>query len=500
MQNLIGTTIGGCRIDAKIGQGGMGAVFKAHHLALDIPVAVKILQPLMEIPAAEERFLREARIAARLRHPHIIGVHNVGFENGIHFIVMDYIEGKNLQEIIKEQKRIRPEEAVRITGEILSALQVALEHGIVHRDIKPENILIERSGSAKLADLGLARIVGDISVTQSSTVLGSPHYVAPEQAENPGAADHRADIYSLGCTLFHMLSGTAPYGGSSSVEVILSHIKKPVPQVCKLCPDIPVLLSDCVSVMMEKDPAKRYQTPAEACAALNTVISSGNETAVPTRLHAKTKKNVDYRKIALSLVVLILVFTFAIYLVKGTGKEDAPVVYTADSIVAPDTITDSVAEEKESSEPVPKVVPKKAALTKNPETVAEKRAPGADNPVLAAVKIGDTESLKRILDRGVSPNVGRSFPTTPLHEAVRRGMTVNTQLLLDKGATPNVRDKRGDMPLHYALRGNEQFMVTLLLQKGADPNAPDYRGKTPLQIAASIDSELEKMVRKYGGR
>ena len=496
MENLIGTVLGGCRIDAEIGHGGMGTVYKAHHMALDIPVAVKILKPLSEMHEAEERFLREARIAAKLRHPNIVGVHNVGIENGLHFIVMDYIEGKNLLELIKEKGKFEPHEAVKIGIEVLEALQAALENGIVHRDIKPENILMEK-GVAKLADLGLARIAGDSSLTQSSTVLGSPHYVAPEQAENPSAADCRSDIYSLGCTLYHMLAAKAPYEGSTPVEVILRHIKQPVPVLNTENQTIPAALSRVISVMMDKDPASRYKTPAEAISALKATLAESTGPASKPLISGNSPKKPLWISAAVILLIAILAVFFGIIRPMFADKEPPVVQSIEDSTKVVDTIqkasTDTVPQVKKKS---PQVVKKKTA----PVQVVKTNGTDVKSPLLTAVKIGDSEAIKKLLDEGVSPNATAGASTTPLHEAVRRGMTSDAELLLARKANPNVRDKRGDTPLHYALRENASFMVKILLKGGADPNMADHNGKTPLKIASSVDSELEKMIKGYGGK
>ncbi|MHA1571625.1 MAG: protein kinase domain-containing protein, partial [Alphaproteobacteria bacterium] len=221
---IIGQVIGGCKIEKKLGQGGMGAVYKAHHAALDIPVAVKILPPhfAMRDPAFVERFIREARSAAKLQHQNIVGVLNVGQEHGMHFIVMQFVDGCSLQEMLKENKKLPPGKAIDIITQICSALELARKNNIVHRDIKPDNIMLDNDGTAKLADLGLAKEMDDaIDVTQSGAAMGTPHYMSPEQASDAKTADHRSDIYSLGCTLYHMISGEVPYPGESLFTILM---------------------------------------------------------------------------------------------------------------------------------------------------------------------------------------------------------------------------------------------------------------------------------------
>jgi serine/threonine protein kinase len=509
MEELVGTTIGGCKILEKIGHGGMGTVYKAHHLALDIIVAVKVLKPLSDVPDAKERFLREARIAAKLRHPNIIGVTNVGCENGVHFIVMDYIDGKTLQTIISDKGKIEPQEAVRIAMQVLSALQLALKNGIVHRDIKPENIMIDKTGTAKLADLGLARIDGDIRLTLPNVMLGSPHYAAPEQTENPSAADCRSDIYALGCTLYHMLAGSPPFPGKSIVDVIVKHMHRPVPVLKENVPSIPGPLSDVVEKMMQKEPDKRFQTPSEVIEALNKSFPdifgaqySSSENISASK--AEFKPALLWSLVAGGIIVTVLL----LFLLMPKSEPDS----TSEPVPVADTITDSEVTSEETAD----VNDKKSTETKDQKrkkTGKQKSKPGpvavssaeakvkvGENPLLPVVKIGDTETLRRMLSEGVSPRCEKGAATTPLHEAVRRGLTVETQLLLQHGADPNARDKKGDTPLHYAVRENAFLIVSHLLENGADPNLADHKGKPPLRTAELIDTELERLLLKYGAK
>ncbi len=509
MENLIGSTIGGCRIDAKIGEGGMGSVYIAHHLALDIPVAVKILHNVSDVPHAQERFLREARIAARLRHPHIVAVLNVGCEQGHHFIVEEYIDGESLQSVIARKGKIPPEEVLAIAVDILKALQLAFENGIVHRDIKPENILIDAKGVAKLADLGLARRENDLNLTQPNTMLGSPYYVAPEQAENPSAADCRADIYSLGCTLYHMLTGNAPFPGTTVIEVVINHMKKPAPLLIDTLPGISPRLSAAVARMMEKDPAQRYQTPLEAIAALEGCLHESHVDAAPLLQKATVRKNRYSLRLPVIGTLVLICFAGMVVWRSAVKPQTAPIPGNARAIgpALPDTSLDSMPAAHPSSVDNNRSVPKRKIIKKQapvpaplPVKESSNKSINADDQVLSAVKIGDTEALKNLLASGSSPNGGPGASTTPLHEAVRRGSTEETQLLLNFGANPNIRDVKGDTPLHYALREDASLMVRMLLKKGANPNLPDQRGKTPLKIAQSVSSEMEKMVQQYGGR
>lgn len=310
--SLIGTVIGGCRIEKLIGHGGMGSVYKGNHLKLNIPVAVKILQTVTYVPDAKERFLREARISRRIHHPNIVDVIDIGSSKGTYYIIMEYIQGDNLQRIIEKKGRISTKKAISIAIDILEALDAALEHGIVHRDIKPENILITESGKVKLADLGLARMGGEVNLTKPNTTLGSPHYIAPEQIENSSKADHRSDIYSLGCTLYHAVSGTVPFQGNSILQVMLAHQKNPVPSISNKTKNINPAFCKIITRMMRKKPSERFQTPGEVICALKKIQLNTK----PPKNNSLKRKNKDKTLpyIILSSVVVILSILFILLL------------------------------------------------------------------------------------------------------------------------------------------------------------------------------------------
>ncbi len=285
---LVGQTLGGCRIERKLGQGGMGIVFKGHHEALDIPVAVKVLaQQFAEDRPAVERFVREARAAARLKHPNIVGVLNVGEEEGQHFIIMDYVEGQSLQAILNATGFMATGKALDIIRQMAEALKIAHKNRIVHRDIKPDNILMDQEGVAKLADLGLAkRTEGEAQLTQAGAALGTPYYISPEQVMDARSADHRSDMYSLGCTLFHMVCGKVPYQGSSFYEILDKHLHAAVPDPKDANPDVPDAIAALIRRMMAKDPDERYQTPEALLGDLDKAMAGTLSTAAgrPSRL------------------------------------------------------------------------------------------------------------------------------------------------------------------------------------------------------------------------
>ena len=260
-----GLLLGHFQIEARIGAGGMGAVFHAMDTRLQRSVALKILSPsLSRDETSVQRFQNEARAAAQLDHENIARVYFIGEEQGLHFIAFEFITGKNLRELIRERGRIEPNEAVNYVLQITSALRHTSEHGVVHRDIKPSNIIITPSGRAKLVDLGLARKESAESspdLTMAGTTLGTFDYLSPEQAKDPRNVDVRSDIYSLGCTLYHALTGEPPYPEGTVLQKLLDHQSGEPPDPSKKNRRVSDDLSLVCRKMMASDPKRRYQTP-----------------------------------------------------------------------------------------------------------------------------------------------------------------------------------------------------------------------------------------------
>ena len=243
-----------------VGHGGMGVVYKAKQKNLGREVALKLLASnLKDNPAFEERFTREARAMAMMNHPNIISIFDFGQRGGHYYLVMEYVDGLNLRQLIQGTK-IEPAEAMQMVPQLCDALQYAHDRGIVHRDIKPENVLISQDGFLKIADFGLAKLTdgapGNFTLTQSRQVMGTLNYMAPEQVERPTEVDHRADIYSLGVVIYELLTGELPLGRFS-------------PPSAKA--EIDVRLDEIVLRALEKDPALRYQQAREFKTGLESV-------------------------------------------------------------------------------------------------------------------------------------------------------------------------------------------------------------------------------------
>lgn len=262
--SLVGTDISGCEILNKVAEGGMGAVYKARHKALNRIVCVKILSPaLANDKKAVELFLTEARAIAELDHPNIVNVYNVGKEKGYYFIVMSYIEGQTLSMMLKKNKILPIGLVLDLFEGVLLGLNAAHEKGIIHRDIKPSNIIITPQGQAKLLDFGIAKKVDkEKGSTKTTELAGTAYFIAPEQALGRDL-DTRADLYSIGASLYYVVTGQFPYNGKNTIDIIQKHINDPVPDPAKIRKDIPGWLSLAIQKLMSKNPDDRFQTAKE---------------------------------------------------------------------------------------------------------------------------------------------------------------------------------------------------------------------------------------------
>jgi serine/threonine-protein kinase len=255
--------IPGHRILEKIGSGGMGTVYRAQQLSMDRVVALKILNERHSRDRAFiERFVREARAAGRLGHPNVIHVNDVGEAGGVHYFSMEYVDGTTVKRLLKEDGRLDLDKALDIVVQTARALKYAHDNGIVHRDVKPDNIMLTKEGIVKIADLGIAKTFDDSSSDASSKrIFGTPHYMSPEQALGK-EIDARADIYSLGATFYHVLTGSTPFSGRTVMEVLKAHIEGNLPPVKGKAPDVPDSVVFIIERMMARRREKRYPTTA----------------------------------------------------------------------------------------------------------------------------------------------------------------------------------------------------------------------------------------------
>src|SRR5438067_2407808 len=245
-------------LQREIGRGGMGIVYLGMDVKLERPVAIKVLPGMLaDVPEVRERFLREARMAAKLSHPNIVPIHRADEMDGVVFIVMTYVDGASLAERLAAQGVLPPQAITPILRDVALALDYAHGHGIVHRDVKPENILVERStGRAWVTDFGIARLAEAKPLTATGQVLGTVHYMSPEQISGD-PVDGRSDLYSLGVVGFRALTGRLPFDSDTASAVLVAHVVKPPPKVREIAPRIPEALAALIDCCLAKDPAAR---------------------------------------------------------------------------------------------------------------------------------------------------------------------------------------------------------------------------------------------------
>ncbi|THF73239.1 Stk1 family PASTA domain-containing Ser/Thr kinase [Cohnella fermenti] len=276
---MIGHTLGGrYELLDRVGGGGMALVYKARDNLLNRLVAVKVLrQQFMHDEDFVRRFRREAQSAAALSHPNIVSIYDVGQEQDTHYIIMEFVDGYNLNEIIRDRAPLQVEEAVRIAAQISDALDHAHHNQIIHRDIKPHNILIGKNGRVKVTDFGIARAVTTSTITQTGSVLGSVHYFSPEHAKGVSTGE-KSDIYSLGIVLYQMLTGRLPFLGESPISVALKHLQEPFERPKLVNPHIPQSVENIILKAMRKNPQERYPSAKMMLQDLETCLQ-------PQRLH-----------------------------------------------------------------------------------------------------------------------------------------------------------------------------------------------------------------------
>lgn len=307
------TVLGDFALRKKLGQGGMGTVYLAHQESLDRPCAVKILaKEFAAKPGFVERFIREARAMAKINHPNVVDCFAVGEDKGFHFVAMELIDGQSMQDWVNQLGKLSVGDAVTVTIVCATALHHAHELNMIHRDVKPDNILVTKNGLVKVSDMGLAKAIDedDMGLTQSGQGLGTPHYMAPEQARNAKHVDRRVDIYALGCTLYHFLTGQTPFSGESVLQLIVNKEKGQCIPARRINPLVPERLDLIVDKAMAAKAEHRYQTCAEFIKDLEA-LNIANESlsfidkeirvplfrnAAPTRVSMPAKQSVPTGK------------------------------------------------------------------------------------------------------------------------------------------------------------------------------------------------------------
>ena len=318
---LLGTRIAGCKIERKIGEGGMGAVYKGTHEHLNREVAVKVLPEYhLNRPGFAERFLRESRSAAKILHPNIVQVMDAGVEGKTHYIIMEFVEGKSLEEILDEKGRLPIQEALRYVRDAARGLKEAWDHGVIHRDIKPDNIRISKKGVAKVADFGLAKdLESTLKISLTGAVMGTPLYMSPEQARGE-KVDFRSDIYSLGATLYHLLVGKPPFKGASALVVMQKHTEEDPKPITTTIEECPPEVEKLVQKMMAKSPDDRFASYGELIEAMDEILGSAATVTDGAQAPAGSGKKAVGIIAAAAIVLAIAGWA----LTRGGGDEKGP--------------------------------------------------------------------------------------------------------------------------------------------------------------------------------
>ena len=357
-----GFQLGPYRILSQLGRGGMGQVYKAQHMGLDRLAAVKVLpKKRAENPASLARFQREAKACAQLDHPNVARAYDVGEEQGVHFIALEFVAGDTLQARVARGGRMDPLQAADIIRQATLGLQHAFDRQLIHRDIKPANLMVTPGGVLKILDLGLALFFGDsddMTLTRDGAMMGTADYVAPEQAVDSHRADTRSDIYSLGCTLYFLLAGQVPFPGDTLAQKLLKHQNDAPEPIRSLAPDVPEALCEIVARMMAKKPRARFETCKQVGAALDAFLGgrpvpmppvlppvqagavppdAGQSTAMPSPVPAVVPRRVHaatWLAIVLGAVSVVVLVPLVLYLLLSPSGHAAPEPEQASTAVA----------------------------------------------------------------------------------------------------------------------------------------------------------------------
>lgn len=426
--------IGGFELIGKIGQGGMGTVFKARQKSLDRIVALKVLPPSVAKDAKFiERFQREARACAKLNHPNIVQGVDVGKDpaTGVWYFAMELVDGPSVLKLLKEERVLPEERALQIARDIARALECASTHGIVHRDIKPDNILLTARGDAKLADLGLAKQLNDdASLTQSGQAVGTPYYMAPEQVRGRSdQLDIRTDIYALGGTLFHLVTGQPPFTGETSAVIMSKHLTEAVPKAIKINRDVSDGCSRMIEQMMQKERENRIQTPSDLIAQIERVLRGESVTKpVAQSISATRRKKEAVEKPAsrmpmvlagvggIALIAAVVLLNRAPTQPEASAKPANPKpVAASQPATKPKEPPKEVARPKPPSNPAPAPAQPEPPVVEAPTVVQSTPVAPATTTVVAASHITTPEKVapeKPVVEVKTVP------PVTPLKSPV----------------------------------------------------------------------------------
>jgi beta-lactam-binding protein with PASTA domain/predicted Ser/Thr protein kinase len=475
------------RVEARIGQGGMAEVYRGFDPVLNRTVAIKVLLPQFARDAGfVARFRREAQAAARLNQPNIVGVYDTGADGDRQYIVMEFVEGRTLAEFLAGGRRLTPMQSVELTQKIGAALASAHAQGIVHRDIKPGNVMVTRDGTVKVMDFGIARMQTDITAPQTSSVIGTPTYLSPEQAQGQ-VVDARSDLYSLGCVLYELLAGRPPFTGDTPVAIAYKQVNETPVTPSTHNADIPPRLDAVVMKCLAKNPANRYQSAEELSADLERVKQGqdveatplmaagigGDATQViarpqPTQVMTPPEEEGSSRKVWLGVLIGLLIFALLAaggYLIgQALSNKDQPTV-----VALPDVTGQQydAAKSKLEADPYLLVVQRTDKQSSKPEGTVLSQDPVAQSQVQTGSTVTLTVAIP--FPKVTVPDVSTGCPT--LEQATADLVAAN----LTVGETPaGTSDTcaEGTVIAQDPIAGTKvarNSPVTLTLSSGAAP-------------------------------
>ncbi len=406
---MIGRTLGNYQIKEELGRGGMAVVYRAYQPSLNRHVAIKVLPPQLSFDQQfVERFQREAMAAARLRHPGIVVIHDVGHQDGIYYIVMEYLEGRTLKQVIEQEGPLPAERTVRIVEQVAAALDYAHQQGFVHRDVKPANVFVGKGDHVTLTDFGIAKAASEAEqLTRTGVLMGTPEYMAPEQAEGR-TIDHRTDLYALGIVLYQMLVGRVPFRGTTPHATLHAVIYEPPPAPRQMTPGISSPVEVVILKAISKQPSQRYQSGTELAGALIAALASQPELVPPPPLAAapaRRRSPALWIALAMAAVLGALLIVFAVILLGDSGTQETPLPPTQAGALATTATIGSASP-----------FPLDATLTAGPPAIAtqlstESPEPHTSTPLPAA----DTEEASTATPKpAATPEPPTSTPSATL--------------------------------------------------------------------------------------
>ena len=469
------------QINGLIASGGMGEVFTAHDRVLDRTVALKILRAgLGSDEDFLERFRREATIAGRLSHPNIVQVYDFGrSDDGSAYMAMELVDGQNLREVLAASGRLRPALAARVAAQVCAALEAARKAGLVHRDIKPENILLTADGQVKVADFGLSRTLAESRATQANVLLGTAHYVAPEQVEGKDS-DHRADLFALGVVLYEMLTGATPFTGDTPLIIAYQRVREDVPKPSGRVAGVPPALDEIVRRATARDPSRRYGSAAEMGDALRNAVPRTDTGEVGLLVHPTTaipigaQETINLKRkrgprvtrrgmIAIGVIAVLLLVSIP-FLLKSLARVEVPSLVGQTKAAAEKTLRDlgfKVTSEIENH----RTIPQGHVIRSNPPAQSSARKGSTIQLVVSAgppiVTVPDVTNQKfeiaeeQLLGLGLKVVRKNAF-----HPTIAKGNVIS-------------QDKQPDVVVRAGTT------VTLTVSKGVERvTVPDVKGKT----------------------